>query len=291
MYIGNLVQGYNKKVSYKSKKTKNLPDSQRIIVENTHEPIITKEQFFKVQETLKSRTKVCKSTGEVHIFANKLVCLDCGNKLYKCRNDRGYIFFSCKLAKKMYGTCSPHSIGYENLKELVTAKIREKILKYYDFNDISDGLFVDNNNKNSIAILQNKLNKLNTEMSNINKAIKELYLNKVSGKIDENSFNDLNTSFLSDKTIKQNEFSNLEKQILNLQDKENNSKLIQKQKEEIINKFKNFQNLDYNIVNQFIDYIEIGEKTEIVKALPVTNSVSKANKKAKTQDVIIHWNF
>lgn len=102
---------------------KNQPKSEWIIVENTHEPIITKEQFYKVQEIFKSKTRRCKN-GEVHLFANKLVCLDCGTKLYKCKNDRGYIYFSCKVSKKLYGTCTPHSIGYENLKALVTEKIR-----------------------------------------------------------------------------------------------------------------------------------------------------------------------
>ena len=125
IYIGNMVQGYNKKLSYKSKKRVTQPKSKRIIVPNTHEPIIKKEQFYKVQEIFKSKTRACKN-GEVHLFANKLVCKDCGNKLYKCKNDKGYIYFSCKASKKLYGTCTPHSIGYENLKNLVTEKIKEK---------------------------------------------------------------------------------------------------------------------------------------------------------------------
>ena len=49
IYIGNMVQGYNKKISYKSKKRVTQPKSKRIIVPNTHEPIIKKEKFYKVQ--------------------------------------------------------------------------------------------------------------------------------------------------------------------------------------------------------------------------------------------------
>ena len=47
------------------------------------------------------------------------------------------------------------------------------------------------------------------------------------------------------------------------------------QKEKIINHFKDFKELNYDIVNSFIDYIEIGEK----------------DRKTKTQDIIIRWNF
>ena len=109
----------------------------------------------------------------------------------------------------------------------------------------------------------------------INKAIKELYLNKVNGKVPEDVFEDLNSSFLLDKSTKQKELSKVENDLSNLKEKELNSKFIKEQKEKIINHFKDFKELNYDIVNSFIDYIEIGEK----------------DKKANSQDVVIHWNF
>ena len=112
-------------------------------------------------------------------------------------------------------------------------------------------------------------------MEDINKAIKEPYLNKVSGKIPEDVFEDLNSSFLSDKSAKQKELTKTQNDLSNLKEKELNSNFIKEQKEKIINHFKDFKELNYDIVNSFIDYIEIGEK----------------NKKANSQDVVIHWNF
>ena len=275
MYIGNLVQGYNKKISYKSKKMVTQPKSEWIVVENTHEPIITKEQFYKVQEIFKSKSRRCKN-GEVHVFASKLVCQDCGTKLYKCKNDRGYVYFSCKGSKKLYGhSCTTHSIGYENLKKLVAEKIREKILAFYNFDNVSDNLFVTNNNLNKAKLLQNKTETLSKEMEDINKAIKELYLNKASGKVPEDVFDDINASFLSDKSAKQKELDKIQNDLSNLEEKELNSKFIKEQKEKIINHFKDFKELTFDIVNNFIDFIEIGEK----------------DKKTKSQDVVIHWNF
>ena len=179
VYIGNMVQGYNKKASYKSKKMIALPKEEWIIVPHTHEPIITEEQFYRVQNIFKSKVRRCKN-GEVHLFANKLVCLDCGTKLYKCCNDRGYVYFSCKASKKLYGNCTSHAIGYENLKSLVTEKIREKILTYYNFDEVSDELFVNNDSLKTLKSLENKHSSLLKEMENVNKAIKELYLNKVA---------------------------------------------------------------------------------------------------------------
>ena len=123
--------------------------------------------------------------------------------------------------------------------------------------------------------MRNKVELLSKEMEDINKAIKELYLNKVSGKVPEDVFEDLNSSFLTDKSVKQKELTKTQKDLSNLKEKELNSKFIKEQKEKIINHFKDFKELNYDIVNSFIDYIEIGEK----------------DKKTKTQDVVIHWNF
>ena len=128
-------------------------------------------------------------------------------------------------------------------------------------------------------------------MENINIAIKELYLNKANGTVPDNIFHELNTSFIVDKSNKQNELDKIENELSALQQKELNSKFINEQKEKIINHFKDFKELNYDIVNSFIDYIEIGEKFPAVKALPVTDGISKANKKLNSQDVVIHWNF
>ena len=123
--------------------------------------------------------------------------------------------------------------------------------------------------------MQNKVELISKEMEDINKAIKELYLNKVDGKVPEDVFEDLNASFLIDKSAKQKELTKIQNDLSNLKEKELNSKFIKEQKEKIINYFKDLKELGFNIVNSFIDYIEIGEK----------------DKKTKSQDVIIHWNF
>lgn len=275
VYIGNMVQGYNKKASYKSKKSKTVPKSEWVIVENTHEPIIEKEQFWKVQELFKSKTKICK-TGNIHLFANKLICLDCGAKLYKCQNDRSYIFFSCSNSRTSKGICSRHSIGYENLKNLVVSKIKEKINAYYDFSNVDDSLF-----ENSLEIQKNtksllsKKEKLEKEIALIMESIKSLYMDKVKGILPDEDFEKINQSFLEDKQVKQQDLTSLTNQIENIQLKQKNKEELTRQKKLIIDKFKDFDFLTYDIVNSFIDMIEIGEK-------------SKQN---NVQDVVIHWNF
>lgn len=56
VYIGNTVGHKVKKVNYKIKKQVMLPKDNWIKVENTHERIISKEDFEKVQNILNKRS-------------------------------------------------------------------------------------------------------------------------------------------------------------------------------------------------------------------------------------------
>ena len=62
MYTGDLVQGRTKKISYKSKKMASVPQRDWIIVPDSHEPVISRRTFERVQEMLHARTR---STGPV----------------------------------------------------------------------------------------------------------------------------------------------------------------------------------------------------------------------------------
>ncbi|MDE7296779.1 MAG: recombinase family protein, partial [Clostridia bacterium] len=82
LYIGNTVQHKTMHVSYKNHKAVNIPESERIVKVNAHEPIISSELWERVQGmgNCVSRGKADKS-NKVHALSGLLVCADCGKKL------------------------------------------------------------------------------------------------------------------------------------------------------------------------------------------------------------------
>lgn len=79
VYCGDLVQGRRgNKVMHGKQYQK--PEEEWIIVENTHEPLIDREQWNVVQKQIKSRKRSMKN-GEVQMFAGLLYCFDCGSAL------------------------------------------------------------------------------------------------------------------------------------------------------------------------------------------------------------------
>lgn len=55
VYLGHMVQGKEKKISFKEKKTREVPKKEWIVVEHTHEAIIKEEIFGEVKKRMAER--------------------------------------------------------------------------------------------------------------------------------------------------------------------------------------------------------------------------------------------
>ena len=77
MYIGNMVQGKYGSVSYKTKQNKPRPKDEWYRVEGTHEAIIDRELWDKVQSLIEQNAKPF-SVGTIGLFAQKTRCMYCG---------------------------------------------------------------------------------------------------------------------------------------------------------------------------------------------------------------------
>ena len=74
VYIGNTVGHKVKKINYKIKKQVILPKDNWIKVENTHEPIISKEDFEKVQNILNKRSYTPLKRKNTFAYWNYILC-------------------------------------------------------------------------------------------------------------------------------------------------------------------------------------------------------------------------
>lgn len=57
VYLGHMVQGKEEKISFKEKKTRELPENQWIVVRNTHEPIVKEAVFYEVRRLMTFRSQ------------------------------------------------------------------------------------------------------------------------------------------------------------------------------------------------------------------------------------------
>lgn len=119
VYTGDLVQNVQSKLNYKSKKKIKLAEKDWIIVENTHEAIITKEEFEVIQNSSKKKRKTITKRNKL-LFENLVFCSECGGALsanYNKRQNSWSLNCNKYTRSPRLRLCDPHFIPYKNLKK------------------------------------------------------------------------------------------------------------------------------------------------------------------------------
>ena len=120
-YTGCAVNFKSSTVSYKVHKKVYFDEEDQIIIPNMQKPIISEEDWLKVQELRKNKRRPTK-TGRTSIFSGLVFCPDCGAKLHfwaskSLRRDQE--FFRCANYKDGRGTCKIHYIRDVVLEDIV----------------------------------------------------------------------------------------------------------------------------------------------------------------------------
>lgn len=127
VYCGDLVQGRRGNRTMHGKQIQK-PESEWIIVENTHEPLVDREQWDTVQKQIKSRKRSMKN-GEVQMFAGLLFCADCGAALsFNARRRKtmpdGGEYKCWRYMRYGKDECTSHYITLDQISEVVLEDIR-----------------------------------------------------------------------------------------------------------------------------------------------------------------------
>lgn len=126
VYLGHMVQGKSQKVNYKIKKTVGKPEKEWDRVENTHEPVVTEDDFRIVQGLLKTDSRKSPQMDQAGMFAGLLFCGDCGEQMvrrvvrYKGKQK---VYYICSTKNRGEG-CSRHSMEESVLKKLVEHTVK-----------------------------------------------------------------------------------------------------------------------------------------------------------------------
>ena len=162
VYIGDLIQKERKCVNHRIYKLVYQEESERLIVHNHHAPLVSKEDFEKVNELLYGRDIRINEDKTYDIFAGYLRCADCGNTLTKtCAKNHEYYYCSSYRRNKQ---CTKHSINRKKLEEAVLSIINNQIELLYDVDDKIEQIIHEEKINYDREILTNKLNEINDDI-------------------------------------------------------------------------------------------------------------------------------
>jgi len=125
MYLGHMVQGKQKVMSYKIHTRVSIPEDEWFIKENTHEPIVTEELFAQAQHLMLRDTRTPPGEPKLYPFSGFLRCADCG-KAIKRKTDHNSAYYVCATYSNTK-LCTRHSMRHEKLEAMVLAAIQQQI--------------------------------------------------------------------------------------------------------------------------------------------------------------------
>lgn len=199
-YLGHTVNFKTHMKSYKVKKiVYHSPDEWQIF-ENTHEPIVTQQEFDLVQELRKNKRRPQRSEV-VNPFAGIVYCADCGERMYLSRrkNERPeQEHMRCSTYAKDQDKCTVHYIRTCVLREIVLAEMN-KLLSAIQENEEE---FIQAAMKNSVQKKTSELSKAKKTLKQAEKRIAELdklftrlYEDNVLGRLSDERFTAMSTAY------------------------------------------------------------------------------------------------
>ena len=269
VYLGELVQFKRRKINYKSKRRITVPEEERYICKGTHEAIIDEESFNAVQNILK-KNKSFKGTKHDYLFKGLLFCSECGARLnvtysnYALKKYGEYRYTTiCYSYSRLYSDiCTRHSNSIPELEEVLIKHIKEVCSRYINEN-LQDELINMAKKQKQLELKQisneKRLETLEQKISDIGLYIKNLYMDKVKGVVNENDYISLVADFTKDKDNLIKEKEELIKIINNQKPQINETAKI----ERLAKDFLSLERPTKQLLNELIEKITISENKEI----------------------------
>ena len=194
-YIGHMAQRKTTQCLHRGVQYSRVNEDDWIVVYNTHEPIIARELFDKVQEINRATAEKAKANSgkydhlpkEKNIYGAKLICADCGARMklhrsFSTKKDKVYFTFNCPTYAE-HGTagCSSRVKRKADMDEAVFTAIRAQMDVFMDTAYIIKSLLAQKQKMNKGSARKKKKASVNNKIRNLRTAISTLYVDMKDG--------------------------------------------------------------------------------------------------------------
>ena len=273
IYIGNMVQGKYGSVSYKTKQNRPRPREEWYIVEGTHEPIIDRVLWDKVQRMISEKAKPF-SDGTIGLFAHKARCANCGYIMRSGRGAKkagGRRFLHCPNHHVSKDACEGAFISVDRLERSVISELNRLATEYLDQDEVLQNIEFCDTLKEQKKQIQEENEIYTKKVAEYSKGIRELYMDKVKGIITEVDYLEMTKEFSKDKDRLEHLITENEKKLSDIETRIATGD----NRRELVAQYMNLEHLTREMVETLIDYVSVGKRIPHTRDVPVE----------------IHWNF
>ena len=269
IYIGNMVQGKYGSVSYKTKQNKPRPQSEWYRVEGTHKAIIDRPLWNRVQSMIAERAKPF-DCGTVGLFARKAICANCGYTMRSSKN-RGRHYLQCSNRHVAKDACIGSFISVEKLERMVIDELNRLAAAYLDKDELERSIEFCESLQGQKRQLLDTLSAYEKKIAEYTKGLRDLYMDKVKGLLNDSDFSALSKEFSSEKSRLERVLLDGQRQLAELEDRI----AVGDNRKALVERYINLEHLTREIVEILIDHITVGKRIPGTRDVPIE----------------IHWNF
>lgn len=276
-YTGGLYQNRRRTISYKNHSSIRLPKEDWIIVKDTHEPIVTMEEFERAK-IRRSRNPRITTKGTGNFFSGKLMCGYCSGAVVYNSSKDGHRYYRChnrinlKICK---GVCvSEKLLKEEILREL--KNIFDTWINEEDIHTLSENANVKPSSE--LQSLEDELYLKQTALEKIIKTKTALYSDMVEGIVSRDDYREMAEQLSQKQVVLKQEIVSLED---TLELEKTTTALREKREKELkslvrqtADKYLKCEELTEEMLQTFVDYVEV-----------------KNGEKQGVKELKIHWNF
>lgn len=219
VYLGDCIRGKTQNISYKTKKRINVKRKDFIVVENTHEPIITREIYYKVHSNSKSWGITREMSKNIETkFGKYIYCYYCGKRIEK-RNSRGKINLHCSSNRNSKELCDfSDNYFYEQIEPLIINHIQKSFEEYFKENTVKLRTLKKYNNL-KLKELESKYKEQEMALRKTTFKISQLYNDRLNEEISEYDYKKQYEYLLEERKQYNNEKNDTEQEIEKFKDK------------------------------------------------------------------------
>lgn len=264
-YLGHTCNFKTRK-HFKDKKSHYVDESEWVIFENTHTPLIDQDTFDNVQRIRGSVRRYPDGWGEAHPLTGLLYCADCGGKMYVHRTNNGKRIaqYTCSQYSKvpvgvLCGT--QHRINAEVVLTLIADMLRA--IAEYSKNDRADFIRAvtdaqDEQQNSDIVRKKKRLIIAQKRAADLETLMCKIYEDSVLGKLAEARYTALDAQYAKEQGELAREIAGLETALANYEkSRKSADKFIA-----LVEKYENFDTLTTPMILEFVEKIIVHERDE-----------------------------
>ncbi|WP_297208987.1 recombinase family protein [uncultured Flavonifractor sp.] len=259
MYCGDMVQGRYRKKSYKVHIQEVVPKEEWYIVENTHEAIIDRDTFEKVQRLLNRATRTGPRQKKLYLFSGFLKCADCGKAMSRSKVD-GVVYYYCRTYKDQSKTaCTKHTIKHDRLEAAVLCAIQQQVYLAVDCAGIIERISRTPLEKGQSRKVMDAIKQKERELSKISRYRQLIYQDWKDGEISRSEYRHMKEDY-------EQRAQALEKVLQTLRAEQSELKNGVDTENPCLTAFRQNQNIDRltrDILIELVDHIKVYEGGKI----------------------------